>query len=85
MMEELLTSTKTGALKEQFKRYLPAVMKENTTGKKTRVVESATPRVAGVATTGDRVNRLSESIEMERHSDDETEAAIYDLRRLAGI
>jgi hypothetical protein len=83
MMQELLATTKTGALNEQFKRFLPAVLKETATAKKPTLVESAKPVARrGVAATGNRHNMLAESVQQENN---DTQAAIYDLQRLAGL
>lgn len=87
VMEELLGSVKTTALNETFHKYLPTILNEGDKGRsKGRQLLSETPVTAKRlerVVTGDRINRLTESVQAE--SVDTTQAEILELRRLAGI
>lgn len=89
VMQELLESVKTPALKEAFNRYLPTVLNENVKATQGRRVLSETAPVTEkktVAVTGDRKNRLAESARAEDVQEQtSTKAEIVELRRLAGI
>jgi len=80
IMSNLLESVKTGRLEESFKRYLPNVLKETKedfSAKKTLVEDKK------VSMTGDRKNRLSESVDEDAKTSNGAE--ILELRKLAGI
>lgn len=80
IMGNLLENVKTVRLEESFKRYLPNVLKETQEEiktKKTTLVEEK------VSVTGDRKNRLSESVDEEAKTGNVAE--IHQLRKLAGL
>ncbi len=88
VMEALLESVKTPALKEAFQRYLPTVLNETAKVNQGRRVLSETSPVNEkntVAVTGDRKNRLAESARAEDDQSQGNTAEILNLRRLAGI
>ncbi len=81
IMGNLLENVKTTRIEESFKRYLPNVLKETQEDfkptRKTTLVEDK------VSVTGDRKNRLSESVDEEAKTGNVAE--ILELRKLAGI
>lgn len=79
IMSNLLENVKTARLEESFKRYLPNVLKETKEEIKTKktLVEDK------VSVTGDRKNRLSESVDEEAKTGNVAE--ILELRKLAGL
>ena len=82
VMEEMLRDIKTSNLREAFSRYLPAVINGNaqsTTGK-SNLSETAQTKSVGI--TGDRKNKLNETIVEESTSDNGDLASIL---HLAGI
>jgi hypothetical protein len=84
VMEELLETVKTEKLEEGFKKYLPAVLNENTqTGRPTRkpLVEGASrPREQLSERTGDKRANAA-----QQQEDNEALAEIEQLRKMAGI
>jgi hypothetical protein len=88
VMQELLRTVKTPALKESFTRYLPTVLNETKANQGRRVLSETAPVIEPktIAVTGDRKNRLAESARAE---DDQSQgmqnAEILNLRRLAGL
>ena len=76
-MEELLESTETAKLKDQFQKYLPSVLNEEVRRDKKTLVEGVQSQKTVV--TGDKSAPAVESVVSE-----ET-ATIQQLRKLAGI
>ena len=89
IMEELLENVRTENLKEAFSKYLPSVLGESASGirkdGRKKLVETNVPARKPVAVTGNRNNRLSESIETEKNDAAEFNAEIIDLKKMAGI
>lgn len=71
IMSELLESVQTSKLKASFEKYLPAVINGNTAPKKAALMEAT-------EVTGDKPN-------VDTTINRQTDANIYDIRRLAGI
>ena len=82
VMEELLENVKTKNLMETFQKYLPAVLNETVSREKKTLVESSNQTSTKTTVTGDRKNRLTETIEQEQL---ENVSDIGRLRLLAGI
>ena len=88
VMESMLETTKTEALRTTFERLLPIVLSE---GRKPQPVqkkvlserEAPVRRVSSV--TGDRNSRLRESAQAENDADNENDTEIGTIVRLAGI
>lgn len=86
VMESMLETTKTDALRATFDRLLPVVLNENTRkpqSKKEVLSETKAPARRVVAVTGDKANRLTESSQTE--SEAENTAEMGSILRLAGI
>lgn len=85
VMAELLGGVKTNNLRESFKRFIPAV----TNGNGNTVLSKATSKTlteTATVITGNKQNKLTETIEAETNGqDNEATANIVDLKRLAGI
>lgn len=87
VMSNLLESVKTEKLNEAFKRYLPSVLRETgaakpeSAGKKVLKEEARKSEDTTVAVTGDRKNRLAETINEENSND----PSVIQLRKLAGL
>lgn len=77
IMEELLESTDTAKLKDQFQKYLPSVLNEEVRREKKQLVEGQQSQKTVV--TGDKTAQVVEAAPAEA---DET---IQQLRKLAGI
>lgn len=82
VMVNLLEGVRTEKLQEQFKRYLPTVLREtaNKSQATKKVLTEHEAQNASVALTGDRENLVSKSIEIE--SEDPT---VIQIRKLAGL
>ena len=86
VMAELLEGIKTKKLREAFRKYIPAVT--NGTGNTilTRRVSNDTLTESRKRVTGDKTNKLTETVEdVNKEAEKESSADIYDLKRLAGI
>lgn len=83
VMAELLEGVKTDKLRTQFKKYIPAVTSgagSTALSRKTSTTKSLQESKKKI--TGNRVNKLTESVD----SDDASESAeIIEIKRLAGI
>jgi hypothetical protein len=77
IMEELLESTETAKLKDQFQKYLPSVLNEEVRREKKQLVEGQQSQKTVV--TGNKA--LNESVTAPAEADD----TIQQLRKLAGI
>lgn len=77
IMEELLESTETSKLKDQFQKYLPSVLNEEVRRDKKTLVEGVQSQKTVV--TGDKSAPAVESVASEEAS------TIQQLRKLAGI
>ena len=80
VMEQMLQGVKTEKLREHFLRYLPAVVGDSST-KRAELNESFTRQIV----TGDRNNRLAESVKEEDGKNQDHLGEIIQLRKLAGI
>ena len=80
VMEELLQTVKTDKLDEGFKKYIPAVLNEDTQTVKTKENRSALKESVKSTQTGDKRATVAQTQE-----DDETLAEIQALQRAAGI
>jgi hypothetical protein len=78
IMEELLESTDTAKLKDQFQKYLPSVLNEEVRREKKQLVEGQQSQKTVV--TGNKT-QVNESITTPAEADD----TIQQLRKLAGI
>lgn len=87
VMADMLSSVRTKKLDESFKRYLPAVLGgEKKSAKKQTLVESRTQANESVMEiTGDKSNKLSDSIAMEQESENADIIQLDELRKYAGI
>jgi hypothetical protein len=87
VMESMLETTKTDALRATFDRLLPVVLNEGTRKptqtKKEVLSETKAPARRVVTVTGDKANRLTESAQTE--SEVENTAEMGAILRLAGI
>jgi hypothetical protein len=91
VMENLLESTKTDHLRASFERLLPVVLNEN--GRRApvapankRLVETKSPVENRKTTfTGDKSNRLAETIQAENDADRDFSSEISSILRLAGV
>lgn len=90
MMESLLETTKTDALRSAFDKYLPAVLNEGVrkaapVAEQKKVLSETKAPVRRVVT-GDKSNRLTESAQIEAENElDTSNDAIAMVVRLAGI
>lgn len=82
VMVNLLEGVRTEKLQEQFKRYLPTVLREtaNKGQAPKKVLTENEAQNASVALTGDRENLVSKSIEIEN-----TDPTVIQIRKLAGL
>ena len=78
IMEELLESTETAKLKDQFQKYLPSVLNEEVRREKKQIVEGQQSQKTVV--TGNKT-QINESVATPAEADD----TIQQLRKLAGI
>ena len=85
VMEQMLTGVKTERLREQFKRYLDAVISADrkVTGRQNLAEASMTQ--SRMVVTGDRNNKLAESAKSEADDASAKSADIIELKRLAGL
>jgi hypothetical protein len=91
MMESLLETTKTDALRSAFDKYLPAVLNEGV--RKAPAPQNNAPKVLSETkapvrrvVTGDKTNRLAESAQIETDNElDVSSEMIAQVVRLAGI
>lgn len=88
VMESMLETTKTEALRSTFDKLLPVVLSEGSRKPQTQtekkvLSENKAPFRRVVAVTGDKANRLLESAQTENEV--EVEAEIGQIVRLAGI
>lgn len=83
VMAELLEGVKTDKLRTQFKKYIPAVTSGAGSTALSRKTSTTKPlQESKKKITGNRVNKLTESVD----SDDASESAeIIEIKRLAGI
>ncbi len=84
VMAELLEGIKTEKLREAFKKYIPAVTNGTGNTVLTKRVKTETLSESKKVITGDKINKLTEAVEVE-DVDANNSADIYDLKRLAGI
>lgn len=87
VMESLLETVQTPALRKAFKQLLPTVLNEQKTpasAAKQKLSEGE-KKTSVVTVTGDRTNRLNESAKSEPQSDHELDVALSEVARLAGI
>ena len=84
VMTNLLEGVKTEKLRESFKRYLPAVLRETgvrpAEANKILVETAKTAQPMSVAVTGDRKPRLNEDL-----GEKENDPGVIQLRKLAGL
>ena len=86
VMAELLEGIKTQNLREAFKKYIPAVTNGNGNTVLARRASNETLNESKTVHTGDKENKLTETIEAEADGQNtEAKADIVDLKRLAGI
>jgi hypothetical protein len=88
VMESMLETIKTDALKTQFDRLLPVVLAEGRRkpAAPARLTETRAPAPSrGSVVTGDKPNRLAEAVNAEIEGDAEINAEIASIAKLAGI
>lgn len=86
VMSNLLESVKTDKLNETFKKYLPSVLGSERVEKRAErapLVENKINISSNKTITGDRINKLTETIEKEKKGDNQ--ADILELKKLAGL
>lgn len=83
VMEEMLKDIKTANLREAFNRYLPAVINGNAQSVPAKATLSETTQTKSVAITGDRKNKLSEAVDEESKTNNNSDIA--SILYLAGI
>lgn len=84
VMAELLEGVKTNNLREAFRKYIPAVTSgSGTTALSRKTSEKKALQENRKEITGNRINKLNESVESDKERSDTAE--IIKMKRLAGI